>query len=117
MPTSARGESSVVTQLLFEDAPQELAGLAVRQLLAELDHGRCLGRPQAFANPLLELVLTDVRAWPADDRSGNCLAPLGVRHADDRRFRHAGMIEQGIFDLARRKVLRAADDDVVESAF
>ena len=41
-------------------------------------------------------------------------APLLVRHADDRHFLHRRMPQQHAFDLDRRDVLAAADDDVLE---
>ena len=76
----------------------------------------CLRRPEPTPHERLQLLLVDGGAFGGDDDRDDLLPPLGVGDADDRRSRHGGMLDEHTFDLARRQVLAAPHDDVVEPA-
>ena len=56
------------------------------------------------------------RRFGDEVRDGH-LAAHAVRHADDRRLAHAGLLEQQFLDLARIDVESAGDDQVAAPAF
>src|SRR5512145_2264425 len=91
-------------------AEAELLDLARRRLreLAELDRLRALEVREPFAAELDELLLGDPGARAEADERRRHLAPLGLRHGDDRRLEHRRVLHDRGVDLDRRDVLAAA---------
>ena len=54
-----------------------------------------------------------VGAGAEHDERFDGLTPLGVGHTDDGGFGDGGVLDEGVFDLDRRDVLAAGDDDVL----
>ena len=67
------------------------------------------------AHPLLELRLGGLGAGLEHDGGDDLLAPLVVGHADDCGLGDGRVADEHVLDLARRQVLGATHDDVVEA--
>src|SRR5690349_2821236 len=103
-------------QLRLQLAAQELAGVVVRQGVAEFPDLRRFGRSQPVLHPSRQ-VLRRRAAIPGDDYGGDGLAPLLVGDAQDRDVLHLRVGAQHVLDLAGAHVLAPAHDHVVEPAF
>ena len=62
----------------------------------------------------VELGLVERRAGLAHDAREDLLPVLAIGHADRRRFEHGRVPQQRFVDLARRDVLAALDDQLLQ---
>src|SRR5439155_3798166 len=98
--------------LLAQDELLNLPRGGLRQV-AELDGGGTLEVRDVLAAKLDDVPLGRALAGLERDERLGPLAPLRVGDRDHRALEHGGVPDDGPFDLDRRDVLAARDDDVL----
>ena len=101
-------------QLLRQPDALHLAGRALGDLRHEHHAPRHLERRQASAREVADLVLGRRRSVAQHDGRSHLFSQLLVGQREGDRLRHRRMVEQRLVDLARRDLLAAAIDDLLE---
>src|SRR5262249_31348091 len=96
------------TKLALEDLARRVA----RQRLDEDEIARHLRPGEALARPSLQGRFVEGGAGPLHHERANALAPLLIRHADDRDLRKVWVLLEDALDLGRIHVHAARDDHV-----
>jgi hypothetical protein len=91
-----------------------LSATAFRNLLHDPHSGRDLKTCQAFAREASELLYRQPGARTQYDGSGDVSAKSCVGNSESGGFNNVRMVQQGLFDLARRDFLPAAIDDLLD---
>src|SRR4051812_48399418 len=99
-------------RLFTKGSPRNLSGRRQRKLVDEEHQARLLVARESLASELDDVGFGERAAGTPYHERGDALAPLLIRHADDCDRVDLVVLLQSGFDLARRDVLTAADDQV-----
>ncbi len=102
-------------QRVRERAALDLAGGPGGKGVEDVDGPRHLEGGEPLGHEAPQLLGAHAPAAPEDHRGGHVLAQRGMRHAERRGLRDRGMLGEGLVHLARRDLLAAPVDQLLEA--